>query len=438
MPELITRQTQNHLNSSSNSRKRAAAGDFQPPKDRPLKVLVTPKDYAVQHWLDNGTMPGMPNIDPFYAPYCARPMPKRSSLPHNQSLPRPKSPDSDSHEKRRIRYDSNDCVRFLTENCCFVKPTSGKLTKVSRAACKTLLKEWSGDPPTGTAFDTKKSRSTVEMLAPKSEIAIIRIIGELVVPSINNSVTLDTLAGNMDEPAMQTSLEEKKYYLPRPQPEYSVGFSPLAFTREQLLKLQPFLGGMNSTSFFRPTAETHFPFMVSEVKSKTAGLYVAENQSMHSMALCLRGLVDLFRLAKREQELHRTILGFFIMHNGNEVRIYGYYPVIRESAITYQAHEISCFLLNSETRWNSYKFVMAVYHNWAPLHLKRICIAIERLPESTRASKQAQSQESGDLSNYEMSRELAGSAEWGSPSRRGSQAVSSCQDGSADIASSQR
>jgi hypothetical protein len=128
------------------------------------------------------------------------------------------------------------------------------------------------------------------------------------------------------------------------------------------------------------------------------------------------------------------ILGFSIMHNSSEVRIYGYYPVISRPEIRYNAHVISSFSLNSETRWNSYKFVMAVHHKWAPLHLERICSAIEQLPESIKPAEPAQSQAAGDPSDSGPSRDLAGSAEW-SPSRRGSAPVSSSFNGSADIAS---
>ncbi|KAL4733500.1 hypothetical protein BDV11DRAFT_175644 [Aspergillus similis] len=256
--------------------------------------------------------------------------------------------------------------------------TSSEPTEACRAACKTLLKgEWGGHTPTGTAFDENKIQRNVEMLALKPENAIIRAIGELVVPSVANMDKLVTLAASMDEPwddlipldegvpPLQHHVDlqdEKKHYFPRPQPDYSVGFSSDAFSKEQLLKLEPFLGGIDSASFFRPTMEMHFPFMVSEVKSKTAGLHVAEYQSMHSMALSLRAIIYLFRLVKREQELDRMILGFSITHNSSDVRIHGYYPVINGPEITYHAHKISSFPLDSETRWNSYKFVMAVYH----------------------------------------------------------------------------
>ncbi|KAL4745886.1 hypothetical protein BDW72DRAFT_198198 [Aspergillus terricola var. indicus] len=152
------------------------------------------------------------------------------------------------------------------------------------------------------------------------------------------------------------------------------------------------------------------------------------------MALSLRGNIYLFRLVKREQELDRTILGFSITHNSSDVRIHGYYPVTSGSEITYHAHKISSFPLDSETRWNSYKFVMAVYHKWAPLHLERICSAIEELPESIRSAEPAHSQAAGDPSDSGLSRDLAGSAQR-TPSTRDSAAINRNRNGSANIAS---
>jgi hypothetical protein len=40
------------------------------------------------------------------------------------------------------------------------------------------------------------------------------------------------------------------------------------------------------------------------------------------MTLAVRGVVELFRLVKREKELHREILAFSISHDHRTVRIY--------------------------------------------------------------------------------------------------------------------
>ncbi|KAL4816704.1 hypothetical protein BDW67DRAFT_184531 [Aspergillus spinulosporus] len=448
--KTISTTTGTSTNSNNDSQERAAARGVQPPEHRPLKDLITRKDYEVQHWLDHGRLPRMPKINPFYAPYCARPKRRRLLTSRSQLVLQPNSPGSGSQEKRRIDYDSDDCVRHLMMNCCIVTPTEDKLTEAGKAACKTLLEEeWGGEPPTGTVFDENKIKRTMAWLALKSKIAIIHAIGELVVPSVDYLVDLDFLAGDSNEPWLESiPLEDsvspykrdedplgEKYYLPRPQPDYSVGFSRLAFTKKQLLKLKPFLSWINSTSFFTATMRIYFPFMVSEVEPDNAGPQVAQYQCMHSKALCLQGIIYLFRLVKREQELDRTILGYSIVYNSIDVSIYGYYPVINGPEITYHACEISSFVLNSETKWTSFKFVMAVYHKWAPLYLERICSAIEQLPESIISAEPAQSQIAWDSNDSGQLRDLAGSAEW-SPSRRGSEPGNSSQEESVDIAES--
>jgi hypothetical protein len=46
------------------------------------------------------------------------------------------------------------------------------------------------------------------------------------------------------------------------------------------------------------------------------------------MTFAVRGIVELFRLVKRENELYREILAFLISHDHQTVRIYGHYLVI--------------------------------------------------------------------------------------------------------------
>ncbi len=48
----------------------------------------------------------------------------------------------------------------------------------------------------------------------------------------------------------------------------------------------------------------YFPFLTCEVKFGAAALDVADRQNAHSMTLAVRGVVELFRLKKRERELH--------------------------------------------------------------------------------------------------------------------------------------
>jgi hypothetical protein len=48
----------------------------------------------------------------------------------------------------------------------------------------------------------------------------------------------------------------------------------------------------------------YFLFLTCEVKCGAAALNVADQQNAHSMTLAVRGVVELFKLVKREKELH--------------------------------------------------------------------------------------------------------------------------------------
>jgi hypothetical protein len=131
------------------------------------------------------------------------------------------------------------------------------------------------------------------------------------------------------------------------------------------------------------TWQMHFPFLTCEVKCGAAALDVADRQNAHSMAVALRGVVDLFRLVKREKELHREILAFSILHDDRTVRICGHYPVINGKDTTYYRYPIRTFdftELDSEDKWTAYKFTKNVYDIWMPKHFKRICSVIDELP----------------------------------------------------------
>ncbi|KAL5334998.1 hypothetical protein BJX70DRAFT_402054 [Aspergillus crustosus] len=398
---------------------------------RPQKVLVTEKDHAVQHWLDYDRLPGRPHINPFYAPYCARL--NRSFILHSQPSSQATDPEVESGNSRRIAYDSDAWVEYLTTNYCFVGLTEGGPTEGCEAACQNLLMAWHSNLPRGTGFDEGRLRHTLAALDGESEMAIIQIIGRLLVPVFAFLPALPTLIatgdrlwGNMiplDEgfPNLHGSPvqpfagppKEEGDHLPQPKPTWSVGFSSQAFTAKQRLKLNPFLGQPDATSFFKATAILHSLFMVSKVKSDTACFHLALYESMHIMALALRGIVYLFQLVNRGQELNRTILGFSVTHNSHIVRMHGYYPVIRGSELSYHAHEISSFFLSDDTKWNAYKFVMAIYEHWAPRHLERICSAIDQLPDSILSPE---TYDGGDGS--ELLQDLAGSAVWDLPYKK--------------------
>ncbi|ODH43973.1 hypothetical protein ACO22_00945 [Paracoccidioides brasiliensis] len=159
-----------------------------------------------------------------------------------------------------------------------------------------------------------------------------------------------------------------QFRLPRPQPDYAMGFTRQAFWGH----------------FFMSTAFMNFPFMTAEVKCGKAALYIADRQNAHSMTLSVRGVVKLFRLVKREKELHQQILAFSISHDHRMARTYGHYPVTDRKKTTYyrlSIHEFSSAAPDGREKWTPYKFVMGVYNDWVPFHFRCLCSAIDELPE---------------------------------------------------------
>ena len=159
----------------------------------------------------------------------------------------------------------------------------------------------------------------------------------------------------------------------------------------------------------------YFPFLTCEVKCGATGLDIADRQNAHSTTLAVRGVVELFKLAKRENELHRELLTFSISHDHRGVGLYGYYPITDGPKTKIYRHTIHAFdiiVLNGKERWTTYNFTVAVYNHSLTL-LKRICSVIDELPPdfSLKLSQQAEPQlsESSGLSRQLENQILAGS-----------------------------
>ena len=126
-------------------------------------------------------------------------------------------------------------------------------------------------------------------------------------------------------------------YGSRPQPDCSVGFGRSAFTDEQLEKLTPFVGEIedNCTSYLMATWRMYFPFLTCEVKCGAAAPNIVDRQNAHSTTLAVRGVVELFKLIKREKKLNYKILTFSLSHDHRLMRIYGHYALIKEGKTTF-------------------------------------------------------------------------------------------------------
>ena len=265
--------------------------------------------------------------------------------------------------------------------------------------------------PRDTLFRDDLFRRCCRELADRNEAMIIQNITRLLVPSAQHLAIfgdrrLDILIENVNE-AWAASIP---VHGPRPQPDYSVGFKPSAFTKEQLDKLSPFVGTVFDTSFFAATYRMYFPFLTCEVKCGAAALDVADRQNAHSMTIAVRGVVELYRALEREKELDREILAFSISHDHQSVQIYGHYPVIDGNHVTFYRHQIRAFSfvdMDGKEKWTTYMFTRNVYDVWMPIHLARICSAIDQLPSGINFSV-PQASDLRSLQGTQLSQDMVG------------------------------
>jgi hypothetical protein len=257
------------------------------------------------------------------------------------------------------------------------------VTEASERLCQALL-DSKQSLPNDSIFRDDIFDDSCERLRGKNEARIFKDCTPLIAPWVE---AYATLSANRDLDVAIESVNEgwnssNPITKPRPQPDYAVGFRRSAFSEDQLQKLQPFLGEPSSSSYFMGTYYMHFPFFTCEVKCGSAGLDIADRQNLHSMTLAVRGIVELFRLANRAQELHRQVLTFSISHDHETVRIYGHFPVIEGTRVTYWRYPLRKYDFTERKgmeKWTAYTFVKNVYDIWMPTLLKKISSAIDDL-----------------------------------------------------------
>ena len=326
-----------------------------------------------------------------------------SSIRGKQSEASSGSTTPSDQKQREIKSSPYKDPRYkplLTTKGSFMDESDLGITSKSKADYQTLL---SAEQPVlnDSLFRDDIFKSTCRNIQDRNETRVIRDISLLIVPSAE---TLATYGATNVQSLIESTNEGWNNSIPvtktRPQPDYSVGFRREAFTEDQLKRLESFLGKLTDTSFFMATYYMYFPFLTCEVKCGAAALDIADRQNAHSMTMAVRGIVELFRLMKRENELHREILAFSISHDHRTVRIYGHYPIIDGDKTTFYRHPIHTFdftALDGKEKWTAYKFTRNIYDIWMPTHLKRICSIIDKLPSELNfeVSQQSESRESG-------------------------------------------
>ncbi len=293
------------------------------------------------------------------------------------------SSDQKKRECKSAPYRDTRYTTLLAAKGSFTDKSDLGITEASKSLCRRLL-ESEQDVPKDSLFRDDLFEKTCRKIQDRNEARVIQDISRLIVPSAETLATygatdLDHLIEGVND-GWTGSIPVQG---PRPQPDFSVGFRRSAFTDEQLNKLDPLIGSVYDTSFFVATYRMYFPFLTCEVKCGAAALDVADRENAHSMTCAVRGIVETYRAVKREKELHREILAFSISHDHSTVRVYGHYALIEGDKTTFYRHPIRKFDFTEQDgkeKWSAYTFTKNVYDIWMPIHLKRICSAIDELP----------------------------------------------------------
>ncbi|EHK24854.1 uncharacterized protein TRIVIDRAFT_61612 [Trichoderma virens Gv29-8] len=290
--------------------------------------------------------------------------------------------DQKPREEKSAQYRDPRYKALLATKGSFMDKSDLGIAEASKRTCHTLLSA-EQTIPKESLFRDDLFDQTCRSVEDRNEARILRDITPLIVPSaeilaIHGSIGLKCLIEILNE-GWNNSVPLTGA---RPQPDYSVGFWREAFTATQLNKLSPFIGDFiaGDLSYFMATYSLYFPFLACEVKCGAAALDIADRQNAHSMTLAVRGVVELFYLVGRENEIDRQILAFSVSHDHQSVRIYGYYPVINGKEVKYYRHPIRSFSfteLDGKEKWAAYQFTKNVYDIWVLDHFMRICSAIE-------------------------------------------------------------
>ncbi|KAI9893015.1 MAG: hypothetical protein M1814_000899 [Vezdaea aestivalis] len=244
--------------------------------------------------------------------------------------------------------------------------------------CDKLL-SLSSNVPRDSLFGDDCLRKTCEKLGNQNEARVIQDIALLLVPSAEALATRDSKFPDYLKETVDTQWDLSfAVHGPKPYPDYAVGFGYETFSLEQQKKIGLYPCHKQNTLV---KLDVYFPFLTRESKS-VGQLNIADRQNAHSMTVAMKGLVDLFRLVKRQQDLHRKILGFSISHDCQTVSIYAHYPEIEGSETRYFRHLIRSYSFSEssgQSQWTSYKFTRAVYDKFVPRHIKRIKEAIDKI-----------------------------------------------------------
>lgn len=289
-----------------------------------------------------------------------------------------------TQQQKSASYHDQRYVALLSTKNVYMEESDLGITDKSEQLCQNLLNNKQKFPE-NTIFSDDVFLRACKNVQTANEARIVQDISRLLVPSAETLGLYHDNLRILKEGVNQGWDNSMPLTVTRPQPDYCVGFRRRAFTDDQLEKLSPFIGDFlgGYISLFMASCDIYFPFLTCEVKSGIGILNIADRQNAHSMALAVRGVVELLRLVNRMEEVNRQILAFSFSHNHQVVQVYGHYPVINGEKVEYYCHTIRSFNfveLKGRERWTAYQFTKNLYDLWMPEHFKMICSAIDQLP----------------------------------------------------------
>ncbi|KAI4125960.1 MAG: hypothetical protein LQ347_005163 [Umbilicaria vellea] len=251
----------------------------------------------------------------------------------------------------------------------------------TKTCCQTML-DVEQPIPKDSLFGDDLFETTCENIRNRNKARVIQDVARLIVPSAETLTTygathLKHLIENVNEGWIKSIPLVNG---PRPQPDFSVGLRRTAFTSDQLKKLKLFVGDWKTASRVMATDKMYFPFLTSDNEA----LNIADRLNAHSASVAANAMVEIYRAVSRQDELHQKILTFSVSHDHSAVGIYGHYVLINGKDTSFHRHRIRNFDItnqNGEDRWTSYKFIRNVYNIFAPIHLERICAAVNDFPD---------------------------------------------------------
>ncbi|TAQ85560.1 hypothetical protein B7494_g6124 [Chlorociboria aeruginascens] len=256
------------------------------PVDQPAGVL---QEARLTWWSEKGTWPTAEDesMDRF-----------RSMAEDARARKRSLSP---PYRHQLFERQLKECGSFLDNHELGITPQREKL-------CQQLLNGHQSTPGNTLFSDDDLFKKTCRRLKGENKSKVVLRISELIVPSAE--VLADQGAQHLSIVRESTNAcwalsvpfinppgtSSGSRSGPRPQPDSAKAFDRDAFDKEQLRKLQPYLGDLlTESSFFAATFQMYFPFLTCEIKCGDRELDVADRQNAYSQSVLLLGNLGLRR-----------------------------------------------------------------------------------------------------------------------------------------------